>query len=48
VVKEEELTLSKSLKKSEEASDHQGVIKEEEDQRHILIIGGIGILLPSI
>jgi hypothetical protein len=48
VGKEEEVTLSESLKKLEEASDHQGMLTEEEDQRHILIIGGIIIFLPSI
>jgi hypothetical protein len=48
VGKEEELRLFESLKNSEERiSYQQGVLTEEEDQRHILIIGGINIFLPS-
>jgi hypothetical protein len=33
---------------SEESSYQQAVLIEEEDQRYILIIGGINIFLPSI
>jgi hypothetical protein len=40
--------LSESLMNSKESSDQQGVLTEEEDHRHILIIGGINIFLPSI
>jgi hypothetical protein len=42
------MRLFESLINSEESSDQQGVLTEEEDQRHILIIGGINIFLPSI
>jgi hypothetical protein len=47
VGKEEEVRLFESLKNSKESSDQQGVLTEEEDQRHILIIGGIKVFLPS-
>jgi hypothetical protein len=46
VGKGSEMRLSKSLMSSEVSSDQQGVLKEE-DQRRILIIGGIEIFLPS-
>jgi hypothetical protein len=46
--KKEEMRLSESLMNSEKSSDQQGaLIGEEEDQRCILIIGGISIFLPS-
>jgi hypothetical protein len=44
-----EVRLSKSLENSEKSLDQQGVLTgEEEDQRCILIIGGINIFLPRI
>jgi hypothetical protein len=42
----EETRLSKSLMNSGESSYHQGVLTEE-DHKCILMIGGIGIFLPS-
>jgi hypothetical protein len=41
------MILSESLIDSVESSDQQGVLTKEEDQRNILIIGGINIFLPS-
>jgi hypothetical protein len=43
VGKEDEMRLSESLMNSERSSDQKEVLTEEEDQRHILIIGGINI-----
>jgi hypothetical protein len=47
-VGKEEVRLLESLRKSELSSDQLGTLIEEEDQRHILIIGGLGIFLPHI
>jgi hypothetical protein len=41
-----EVILSKILRNSKVSSDEIGTLKEEEDQRYILIIGGISIFLP--
>jgi hypothetical protein len=46
VGKGEEMRLSDSLMNSEVSLDQQGMLTEE-DQRSILIIGGIEIFLPS-
>jgi hypothetical protein len=43
----EEMRLYESLKNSEKSLDKQGVLTEE-DQKCILIIGGIKIFMPSI
>jgi hypothetical protein len=40
-----EMRLSKSLTNSEESSDQQGVLTGE-DQKSILMIGGIQVFLP--
>jgi hypothetical protein len=45
VGKGEEMRLCESLMNSEESSDQQGVLTEE-DQKYILIIGGIEVFLP--
>ena len=48
VRKGEEMSLSDSLMKSEVSLNQQRVLTEREDQRSVLIIGGIQIFLPSI
>jgi hypothetical protein len=49
VGKENEVRLSESLMNLEERiSYQQGVLIEEEDQRCVLIIGGMKIFLPSM
>jgi hypothetical protein len=47
VGKENEMRLFESLINSEESSYQQEVSTKEEDQRHIIIIGGINIFFPS-
>jgi hypothetical protein len=47
VGKGKEMRLSESLMNSEESSDQQGVMTGE-NQKRILIIGGIEVFLPSI
>jgi hypothetical protein len=46
--KKEEMRLFEGLMNSEESSYQKAVLREEEDHRHILIIEGISIFMPSI
>jgi hypothetical protein len=41
-----EMRLSKSVMNLEESSDQQGVLKGKEDQKRIMMIGGIKVFLP--
>jgi hypothetical protein len=43
----EDMRLCECLMNSEVSSDQLGTLREEEDQKFILMIGGIGIFLPS-